>query len=90
MHIDAVFRRRMVIAALLYWKPRTIKTAFLARFLMRLNLLLALFLLGACREQRPPVPTAQQSQQLNEAENMLNAMANEEGPADRSAGPSRH
>ena len=57
---------------------------------MRLNFLVALFLLTACREQRPPAPTAQQSQQLNEAENMLNAMANEEGPADRSAGPSNH
>jgi hypothetical protein len=47
-----------------------------------------LLLLGSCREQRPPQPTAEQSDQLNDAENMLNAQANEEGPADRSAGPS--
>ena len=55
---------------------------------MRIALCL-LLLLGACRDQRPPGPTAEQSAQLNEAENMLNAEgANEEGPADRSAGPS--
>jgi hypothetical protein len=48
-----------------------------------------LLLCGACHKDRPPAPTAQQSAQLNDAENMLNAMAqNEEGPADRSAGPS--
>ena len=45
-------------------------------------------LLSACRDERPPAPTQEQSAQLNEAENMLNAAANEEGPADRSAGPS--
>ncbi len=46
-------------------------------------------LIAACKDQRPPTPTAEQSQQLNEAEDMLNRMANnEEGPADRSAGPS--
>jgi len=43
---------------------------------------------GACHEKRPPAPSPEQNQQLNEAEDMLNAMANEEGPADRSAGPS--
>jgi hypothetical protein len=48
-----------------------------------------LLLCGACRKDRPPAPTAEQSQQLNDAENMLNAMdQNEEGPADRSTGPS--
>jgi len=51
--------------------------------------LLAALLLVACKENRPPQPTAEQSQQLNEAEDMLNDMAaNEEGPADRSASPS--
>ena len=45
--------------------------------------------LVACREQRPPAPATEQNEQLNEAEDMLNAMAqNEEGPADRSASPS--
>jgi hypothetical protein len=48
-----------------------------------------LLLLVACRDQRPPGPTSEQSAQLNEAENMLNAeAANEEGPADLSTGPS--
>jgi hypothetical protein len=52
-------------------------------------LLSVLLLLGACRDQRPPGPTAEQAAQLNDAENMLNAeAANEEGPADRSTGPS--
>ena len=48
-----------------------------------------LLLLAACKNERPPVPTQEQSAQLNEAEDMLNGMAeNEEGPADRSTGPS--
>ena len=55
---------------------------------MRIPLLLIAALLSACREERPPAPTQEQSVQLNEAENMLNAAANEEGPADRSTGPS--
>jgi hypothetical protein len=51
-------------------------------------LLVSVLLLAACREQRPPAPTPEQSQQLNEAENMLDNMAaNEEGP-ERSPGPS--
>jgi len=52
-------------------------------------LLSALLLSSACRNDRPPAPTDEQSDQLNEADQMLNALAkNEEGPADRSAGPS--
>ena len=57
------------------WYFAQMKTAALCLFL----------LLGACRDRRPPGPTTEQAQQLNEAENMLNAAANEEGPADRSA-----
>jgi len=46
-------------------------------------------LLAACGKEQPAAPTSEQSAQLNEAEDMLNAMAqNEEGPADRSASPS--
>jgi hypothetical protein len=52
--------------------------------------LLALVIVSACRDQRPPSPTAEQNQQLNEADAMLNQMANEEGPADRSTGPSNN
>ena len=41
-----------------------------------------------CRDQSPPAPTSEQSDQLNEAENMLNELAaNEEGPEQR-PGPS--
>jgi hypothetical protein len=56
---------------------------------VRSLLVSVLLLLPACHDRRPPAPTAQQSDQLNDAENMLNSMAqNEEGPADRSTGPS--
>jgi hypothetical protein len=51
-------------------------------------LLFALVLISACRDGRPPSPTAEQGSQLNEADAMLNAMANEEKPEDRSPGPS--
>jgi uncharacterized protein YcfL len=54
---------------------------------MRIVLLAAL-LLCACRKEEPAAPTAEQSAQLNDAEDMLNNAANEEGPADRSTGPS--
>jgi hypothetical protein len=48
-----------------------------------------LLLLGACRERQPPGPTSEQSAQLNNAEDMLNDLtANEQGPEDRSPGPS--
>jgi hypothetical protein len=47
-----------------------------------------LLVTASCRDQQPPAPTAEQSAQLNEAEDMLNVAANEEGPADRSTGPS--
>ena len=48
----------------------------------------SLMLLCACHKEQPAAPTPEQSAQLNDAEDMLNATANEEGPADRSAGPS--
>jgi hypothetical protein len=44
--------------------------------------------LAACRKDQPPAPTAEQAEQLNDAENMLNDVAaNEEGP-EQSPGPS--
>jgi hypothetical protein len=49
----------------------------------------ALLLLAACRDDRPPAPTAEESAQLNQAEDMLNDMAeNEEGPEANASGPS--
>ncbi len=42
-------------------------------------LLLAL-MTSACRDERPPAPTAEESAQLNDAEAMLNAEANDSAP----------
>jgi hypothetical protein len=57
---------------------------------MRTAVLALLLLTAACRDQRPPAPTAEQSAQLNDAENLLNAEANnEKGPEDRSSSPSQ-
>ncbi|MEO6256432.1 MAG: hypothetical protein ABIO69_06450 [Sphingomicrobium sp.] len=59
------------------------------------RLLLALLSLAACRDDRPPAPTAEESDQLNQAEELLNQQAaneqtpNEKGPEDRSPGPSQ-
>jgi len=48
-----------------------------------------LLLAAACRDRRPPAPTAEQSQQLNEAEDLLDNMAsNEEGPEANASSPS--
>jgi hypothetical protein len=56
---------------------------------MRFAPILLLLLAAACRDQRPPAPSAEQANRLNDAEAMLNQLAtNEEGPADRSTGPS--
>ena len=52
-------------------------------------ILLAFLILCGCTKERPAAPTAEQSAQLNEAEDMLNDVdANEKGPEDRSPGPS--
>ena len=51
--------------------------------------LIAALLLCACdRAERPEAPTAAEAERLNEAEAMLNGLANEEGPANKSADPS--
>ena len=47
-----------------------------------------LFLTAAChREEQPQAPTAAESDRLNEAEGMLNDMANEEGAAPEGTAP---
>jgi hypothetical protein len=52
-------------------------------------LMAALLCLSACRKDGPQAPTTEQSTQLNDAENMLNGMAqNEEGPEANASGPS--
>ena len=54
----------------------------------KLFLCLAL-LTAACDRDRPPAPTDEQSEQLDDAEAMLNDMArNEEGAAPAGAAPS--
>jgi hypothetical protein len=48
-----------------------------------------LLLTAACnREEQPQAPTAAESEQLNDAEDMLNVLANEEGAAPQGAAPS--
>jgi hypothetical protein len=56
---------------------------------MRVALLALVAALCACKDHSPPTPTSEQTEQLNDAESMLNNLArNEEGPEDRSSGPS--
>jgi hypothetical protein len=53
------------------------------------SVLLIILLRAACRDDRPPAPTAEEAEQLNEVEDLLNQEAeNQEGPEDRSPGPS--
>lgn len=49
---------------------------------MKKTLLLAALLLASCnREEQPKAPTAAEAERLNDAEAMLNELANEEAPA---------
>jgi len=53
------------------------------------HLIAALLMLTACsREEQPQAPTAAESDRLNEAEEMLNALAKEEGAAPAGTAPS--
>ena len=54
----------------------------------RIFLLLLLLSAAGCRKEQPAAPTAKQSAQLNEAESMLNAAGNEEGPEANTPSPS--
>jgi hypothetical protein len=44
---------------------------------MKAALLLLALVIGSCSDDRPPAPTAEESDQLNEAEHMLNAETEE-------------
>jgi hypothetical protein len=46
---------------------------------MRTARLFAFILLAACGDDRPPAPTAEEAEQLNEAEALLNEQAEAEG-----------
>ena len=55
---------------------------------MKKILLLAVLLLGACnREEQPKPPTAAEAERLDEADDMLNDLANEEGAASEGTAP---
>ena len=51
---------------------------------MKEALIAIVLVLAGCSERRPPAPTAEQNDQLNEAE----AMLNEEGPGTEAPSPS--
>jgi len=52
-------------------------------------LALSILLLAACRDNRPPPPSAEESARLNQTEDMLNDMAqNKEGPEADASSPS--
>jgi hypothetical protein len=53
----------------------------------RMILALALSLIACNREEKPEAPTAAEAERLNEAEAMLNGLANEEGAAPESTAP---
>ena len=54
----------------------------------RIILLSASLLLASCdREEQPQAPTAAESERLNEAEEMLNELAKEEGAAPEGTAP---
>ena len=56
---------------------------------MRLMILIAAALLASCnRQEQPEAPTAAESERLDEAEAMLNELANEEGPEAEASSPS--
>ena len=56
---------------------------------MKRFLVLAALLLASCnREEQPQAPTAAESERLNEAEDMLNELAKEEGAAPDGTAPS--
>ena len=56
---------------------------------MKRTIMLSALLLAACnRTERPEAPTAAEAERLNEAEEMLNELANEEEAAPNGAAPS--
>ena len=55
---------------------------------MRVFLISALLLCACNRVEKPEAPTAAEAERLNQAEAMLNGLANKEGPATEAADPS--
>jgi hypothetical protein len=55
---------------------------------MKIAILLALLALAACdRGERPQAPTPEEAARLDEAEAMLNGLANEQGAASSNVAP---
>ena len=58
---------------------------------MKKLFLLGTLLLASCnREERPEPPTVAESERLDEAEEMLNALANEDGAAPEGTAPTHN
>ena len=56
---------------------------------MKQILLASMIVLAACnREERPQAPTSEESDRLNDAEEILNRLGNEEGPEAQAPDPS--
>ena len=55
---------------------------------MRIALASLLLLAAGCHRDEPPAPSAEQADQLNEADAMLDNLSNEEGPEANASGPS--
>jgi len=55
---------------------------------MRNFLIATALLLAGCHDDRPPAPDAADNARLDEAGNMLDGLANEEGAAPESTAPS--
>jgi len=51
-------------------------------------LLAAALILNSCRDAQPPLPTRDEAAQLDEAEDLLNQAAKEEGPEAEAPDPS--
>ena len=56
---------------------------------MKVILFTVALALSACRDGQPPLPTSEQSDQLNEAAAMLNELDNEKGPEANAPDPSQ-
>ena len=55
---------------------------------MRLLLALLILSVGACHDDRPQAPTADESARLDQGANLLDSFANEEGPEAKAPDPS--
>jgi hypothetical protein len=69
-------------------RPFSISVHMGSSIAMRQTLCLLLLLAACNREEQPQAPTQAESDRLNDAETMLNGLANEEGPEAEAPDPS--